>query len=402
MEARRLKVIEQHLLGLQEVCIVAAGRSPVHRIFGELSAISSIDLAANTLAGTLSKYNINTDNIQELYMGNLFSPNLGQNPAKQVAVKSGLSDSANCMILNKLCASGMKAIMLAAMSIAQGSADCAAAGGMESMSNAPYLHPKIRDGLVRGNHKALDSIDHDAFIDPFSGHLPPFISDKVSEKVNISREELDSYAEESYKKASNAWKMNKFVNEVIPIQNQKKAGKIIDKDNLKGGDFDIKKLRPVLKNGKTTAGNSCGLNDGASVIVLCSRKKANEMGWKVLATIVSMADAEQACIDFPLTPSLAIKKALQRASLPINQLDFIEINEAFSSVIVGNSKLLNYDIGKINAYGGGIAMGHPVGSSGCRIVVTLLSVLKQEGGNYGSAAICNGGGGASAIIIKKE
>lgn len=186
------------------------------------------------------------------------------------------------------------------------------------------------------------------------------------------------------------------------MPNPKKPGNLIDRDFLKGTEFDLKKSKPIDINGVTTAGNSCGINDGASVVILCSRKKANEMGWKVLATVLSMADAEQTSDDFPITPHIAINKALHRANLTLQKLDFIEINEAFSSVILGNSQLLGYDVGKMNIYGGALALGHPVGSSGCRIVITLLSVLRQENGTYGSAAICNGGGGGSALIIKAE
>ncbi|CAG9332522.1 unnamed protein product [Blepharisma stoltei] len=397
---RRLHLINKHLCGEREVCIVAAGRSPIDKVGGSLSHYSTVELASSTLKGTLEKFRIPTEEIEEIYFGTVFPSNLGQSPAKQIAVNAGLRDSVNCMILNKLCASGMKATMLGALSISTGNADCVVVGGAESMSKIPYIVPKIREGLVRGNHKALDATVCDGILDPRFKVIPAFCSDLISQKLNFSKSDLDYFSQESIKRANKAWNSGKFSNEIIPISDKK--GKLINKDTIKDINLLKADLKPIYQGGVTTAANACPINDGTSFLVLCSRQKANALGLKILGTISSFADFEHHKLSFPTSPTLAIWKALERANLSLSKIDYIEINEAFASVVLANSVALPFDLEKINVYGGGVAIGHPVGSSGARILVTLLNVLMQEGGVYGAAGICNDGGGAGAVIIKRE
>jgi acetyl-CoA C-acetyltransferase len=392
----RLNVISRHLGNSREVCIVAAGRSPVKRAFGEFKELSAVELGSETLRSLLKKYSIDGRKIEEFYLGCVQTANLGQSPAKQIAVMGGLADGVNCMSVNKLCSSGLKAIMLGSLSIMSGNSDCVLAGGVESMSNYPY-NVSIRNGIQT---KVKDSLNWDILPDAVTNEFPTQIANDLSYNMGFSRSELDEYASLSCKRALSAQSSFKFKTEILPVKNSK-TNKNILQDSIRAPDH-IKSLKPLKRNGAITAGNSCQINDGASFVILSTRQKALQENWKVLATVVSFADTEQESKKFIISPTLAIQKALNRASLSIDKIDFMEINEPFSTAVLGNSKLLGYPIKKINIYGGALSLGHPVGSSGCRIVVTLMSILDQENGNLGVASTCNGAGGASAIIIKKE
>lgn len=393
---KRLSLIRNHLKSEVEVCIVATGRSPIHRAGGALKDISAVDLAGQTIKGVLEKYSIDPSHLEELYMGGVFIANTGQSPSKQAAVIAGLPDNISCMSVNKLCASGMKAVTLACLSIISANADCVIAGGAESMSNYPYL-------LNLRNKTELavkDSINLDVLPDAVTKALPITIADDLNKEMGFTRQDLDHYASISCDRLHQAQEGKKYDSEIVSIQ-VRKTKKIIKVDEWKKGT-DLEKLRPLYKNGTTTVGNACGLNDGASFIVLASRAKAIKENWKVLGTIMSFADAEQSSKYFPVSPSLAIPKALKQANLSLGSINFMELNEPFSCAVLGNAKLLKYPVEKINIYGGALSIGHPVGSSGCRIIITLLSALHQENGSYGVAGICNGAGGASALVLKKE
>lgn len=393
---KRLAIINSHLNSQTEICIVAAGRSPIQKAGGEFKSLSTTDLAGQTISGTLKKYQIDPSHIQEFYMGCVNSTNLGQNPARQAAIKAGLEDKTNCISINKLCASAMKALSLGCLSIQSSNTDCVLVGGSESMSNYPYLL-SLRNGI---SNKVRDSLEHDTLQDAVIKENAIKVADHVSSYLKLSKVELDSYAVTSCDLAFSSSEKGKFADEIIPI-NLPKTNKSVTKDALKSSKT-IKSLNPIYKTGTTSSGNACGLNDGASCIVLCSRAKAQKEHWKVLGTIKSFADAEQESRMFPLSPSLAINKALKISGIDLSQVDFMELNEPFSCVVLGNAKILKYPVEKINVYGGALALGHPVGSSGCRIVITLLSILKQEKGQFGVAGICNGAGGATAVVIKIE
>lgn len=392
----RLSIIRNHLSGSSDVCIVAYGRSPIHPSNGALKDFSFQSLASNTLISVLSKYQIPASEIQSLYMGCVNASNLGQSPAKQIANLANLPESATCFTVNKLCASGMKAVSLAWLSIKSGENDCIVAGGAESMSNYPFSL-RLRNSI---HTKVEDSLNNDVLPDAVTKELPIAIADKVARRLKISKDQLDNYAQLSCFRAAEANKKGKFLNEIVPLTHPK-TGKKIEKDflrDLKG----VKDYKPLYKDGTTSVGNTCGINDGASFLVLCSRKKAISAGWRVLGTIKSCSDAEQESEKFPLTPSLAIYKLLSSLHYTLDDIDLMEINEPFSSVVLGNSQILNYPISKININGGALALGHPVGSSGCRIIGTLLSSLIGESKKIGIASICNGAGGGSAILIESE
>lgn len=396
---RGISIISNHLSSSREVCIVAAGRSPLCPYKGDLSSYSAIDLASLTLKQTLSKYNINPGSIEEFYLGNVYAGGLGQSPAKQVAIKAGLLESVICSNVNKVCSSGMLAIISGYMSIRQGIEDVVAAGGVDVMSNVPHYLP--RNSTTKGDTQLIDGLVKDGLWDArYNIHMGE-CAERCAEKYNVSRQEMDDFSVSSNTKAINAWKNGKFNNEVLPVPNLKKQG-IIDKDVIKGPDQNFSKMRTAFRkeNGKITPGNASPLTDGAAMVVLSSRAKAQEMGWKVLGTIVSFAHAEQNNIEFTTSPNLAVRKAVDRAGIAMEKVDFFELNEAFSVVGLVNTKLLGIQPEKVNVYGGAVALGHPLGCSGARIVVTLLNVLSQEHGKIGVAGICNGGGGASALVIR--
>ena len=389
---------------MNEVVIVAATRTPIGSFGGSLSSFSATQLGSIVIKSAIEKSGLKPEHIQEIYLGNVLSANIGQAPATQAAVFAGLPYLPSTTV-NKVCASGMKAIMLAAQSIALGQNDIVLAGGMESMSNVPYYLDKARNGYRLGNGQIIDGLVKDGLWDVYSDYHMGSAAELCATDCNISREEQDAYAIESYKRAQKAQSEGKFSDEITPVELKDKKGDI----NLFANDeepgavkFDkIPTLKPVFKkDGSVTAANASTLNDGAAVVILMSRKKADEMGIKPLARIISYADAQQAPEWFTTAPSKAIPLALHRANLTADKIDYFEINEAFSVVAIANNQLLKLDPAKVNVNGGAVSLGHPLGASGARIIVTLLSVLNQNKGKFGVAGICNGGGGASAIVIE--
>lgn len=389
---------------MKEVVIVAATRTPIGSFGGSLAAISATQLGAQVIKSAVEKADLRPDQVQEVYMGNVMSANLGQAPATQAAIFAGLPYSPATTV-NKVCASGMKAIMLAAQSIAVGQNDIVVAGGMESMSNVPYYLDKARNGYRLGNGQIIDGLVKDGLWDVYNDYHMGSAAELCAVDCNISREEQDAYAIESYNRAQKAQAGGKFKDEITPVELKDKKGDITlfaDDEEPKAVKFDkIPSLKPVFKkDGTVTAANASTLNDGAAALVLMSREKAEELGITPLAKIVSYADAQQAPEWFTTAPSKAIPLALHRAGLSAEQIDFFEINEAFSVVAIANNDLLKLDPAKVNVNGGAVALGHPLGASGARIIVTLLHVLQQNQGKFGAAGICNGGGGASAMVIE--
>jgi acetyl-CoA C-acetyltransferase len=389
---------------MKEVVIVAATRTPIGSFGGSLASLSATQLGALAIRSAVEKSGLKPEHIQEVYMGNVLSANLGQAPATQAAIFAGLP-VLPATTINKVCASGMKAIMLAAQSIALGQNDIVVAGGMESMSNVPYYLDKARNGYRLGNGTLTDGLIKDGLWDVYNDYHMGSAAELCATECNVSREDQDAYAIESYKRAQQAQKEGKFSDEITPVELKDKKGDITlfaDDEEPHAVKFDkIPGLKPVFKkDGTVTAANASTLNDGAAAVVLMSAEKAKEMGIKPLAKIVSYADAQQAPEWFTTSPSKAIPLALHRAGLKTEQIDFFEINEAFSVVSIANNRLLSLDPARVNVNGGAVAMGHPLGASGARIMVTLLNVLLQNDGKYGAAGICNGGGGASAMVIE--
>ncbi|MFI5139299.1 MAG: acetyl-CoA C-acyltransferase [Sphingobacteriales bacterium] len=389
---------------MKEVVIVAATRTPIGSFGGSLASLSATQLGAIVIKSAVEKAGLKPEHIQEVYMGNVLSANLGQAPATQAAIFAGLP-YLPATTVNKVCASGMKAIMLAAQSIALGQNDIVLAGGMESMSNVPYYLDKARNGYRLGNGQIIDGLVKDGLWDVYNDYHMGSAAELCAVECNISREQQDEFAIESYKRSQKAQIDGKFFDEITPVELKDKKGEITllaDDEEPGAVKFDkIPTLKPVFKkDGTVTAANASTLNDGAAAVILMSREKAEEMGIKALAKIVSFADAQQAPEWFTTSPSKAIPLALHRAGLSAGEIDYFEINEAFSVVSIANNQLLNLDPAKVNVNGGAVALGHPLGASGARIVVTLLHVLKQNAGKFGAAGICNGGGGASAIVIE--
>lgn len=389
---------------MKEVVIVAATRTPIGSFGGSLAAISATQLGAAVIKSAVEKAGLRPDQVQEVYMGNVMSANVGQAPATQAAIFAGLP-YVPATTVNKVCASGMKAIMLAAQSIALGQNDIVVAGGMESMSNVPYYLDKARNGYRLGNGQIIDGLVKDGLWDVYNDYHMGSAAELCATDCNISREEQDAYAILSYQRAQKAQGEGKFKDEITPVGLKDKKGDITmfaEDEEPQTVKFDkIPSLKPVFKKeGTVTAANASTLNDGAAAVVLMSREKADELGIKPLAKIVSYADAQQAPEWFTTAPSKAIPLALHRADLQTSDIDFFEINEAFSVVAIANNQNLNLDPEKVNVNGGAVSLGHPLGASGARIIVTLLHVLKQKNGKYGAAGICNGGGGASAMVIE--
>lgn len=390
---------------MKEVYIVSIARTPVGAFNGVLSPLSAIELGSIAIKAAVERAGIEPGQVQDVYMGNVVSANLGQAPAKQAALKAGLSTATPCTTVNKVCASGMKAIMLAAQTIMLGDNDIVVAGGMESMSNIPYYIPQGRNGYRYGNGQMLDGIVRDALQDPYKEYMMGNAAEVCATRYNIGREEQDAYAAESYRRATQAYAEGAFSKELVavPVPQRKGDPILIDKDEEYSKDVSkMTSLKPAFtKDGTVTAANASKINDGAAAVVLMSKEKADQLGIKPLARIIGFADASQEPEQFTTTPSLAIPKAIAKAGLTADKIDFYEINEAFSVVCIANNQLLNLDPAKVNVYGGAVSLGHPVGVSGARIVATLISALTNKGGKYGCAAICNGGGGASAIVIEK-
>ncbi len=389
---------------MKEVYIVSAVRTAFGSFGGTLASVSATKLGAAAIKGALDKIKLDGKLVNEVIMGSVLQANLGQAPARQAAKFAGLPDHVNCTTVNKVCASGMKSIMLAAQSIMLGDNDVVVAGGMENMSSVPFYSDSTRWGAKYGNTQLIDGLAKDGLTDVYGDFPMGNCAELCAKEMNFSREAQDAFAIESYKKSAAAWSAGKFKDEVVEITVKTKKGDVLfsEDEEYKNVNFEkIPTLKPVfIKEGTVTAANASTMNDGAAALVLMSKEKAEELGLKPLAKIKGFADAEQAPEWFTTSPSLAMPKAAQKAGLKIKDLDYFEFNEAFSVVGLANIKLLNLDASKVNVNGGAVSLGHPLGASGARIIVTLINVLKQNGGKFGGAAICNGGGGASAMVIE--
>jgi len=372
---------------------------------GSLKDFTATKLGAIAIKAALEKAGLQPNQVQDVLMGCVIQANLGQAPARQAAKFAGLPNEVNCTTVNKVCASGMKAVAQAAQSIALGDADIVIAGGMESMSNVPFYVDSMRWGNKYGNAGLIDGLAKDGLTDVYNGQAMGNAAELCAKECGISRDDQDAFAIESYKRSQAAWADGKFTNEVVPVEIPQRKGDPIKfyKDeepfNVK---FDkIPELKPAFqKDGTVTAANASTMNDGAAALVLMSKEKAEELGLKPIAKIVSYADAEQAPEWFTTTPALAVPKAVAKAGLKMTDIDYWELNEAFSVVGIENTKRMKLDPAKVNVHGGAVSLGHPLGASGARIIVTLINVLKHNNGKYGAAGICNGGGGASAMVIE--
>jgi len=391
---------------MNEVFIVSAVRTPIGSFGGSLSSIPATKLGSIAIKGALEKAGLPASEVNEVLMGNVVSANLGQAPARQASLGAGISANVPCTTVNKVCASGMKSVMLGAQSIMIGQNDVVVAGGMESMSNIPYYVPRARFGYKYGNGELLDGLQKDGLWEVYNDFAMGNCGDHTAREKNISREEQDEYAINSYKRSAKAWQDNQFTDEIIPVEVPQRKGdsKIVAEDEeYKNVNFDkIPALRPVFsKEGTVTAANASTINDGASALVLVSKAKLDELGLKPLAKIIGFADAAQDPLWFTTSPALAMPKAIANAGLSQDDIDYYEINEAFSVVALANNKELGLDPERVNVFGGAVSLGHPLGASGARIITTLNNVLHKKQGKYGVAGICNGGGGASAIVIER-
>ncbi len=390
---------------MQEVYIVSAVRTPMGSFNGSLSSVSATRLGAAAIKAAVERAGIKPEEVQEVFMGNVLQAALGQAPARQAAIFAGLPNTVPCTTVNKVCASGMKSIMLAVQSIALGDNEVVVAGGMENMSSVPYYLPNARNGYRLGDGKLVDGLVFDGLTDVYNQYHMGVAAELCAKECGFTREQQDTYAVESYKRSAAAWAAGKFNEEVIPVEIKDRKGNVITvKEDEEYKNVNLEKiptLKPVFqKDGTVTAANASTLNDGASALVLMSKAKADKLGIKPLAKVVSYADAAQAPEWFTTAPSKALPKALAKAGLKTTDIDFFELNEAFSVVALANNKEMNLDAAKVNVNGGAVSLGHPLGSSGARIIVTLINVLKQNNGKLGAAGICNGGGGASAMVIQ--
>jgi len=389
----------------KEVYIVSVSRTPIGSFSGSLSTVPATKLGSIAIKSAIERAGIKPEDVQEVFMGNVLTANEGQAPARQAALFAGLPKSTVCTTINKVCASGAKSIMLATQSILLGENDIVVAGGMESMSNVPYYLDKAREGYRLGNGQVIDGVIKDGLWDVYNDYHMGNAAERTAATLKITREAQDAYAAESYRRAAKAVQAGLFKDEIVPVEvvGRKETVTVSEDEDYKKVDFNkIPTLKPSFqKDGTVTAANASNLNDGASAIVLMSGEKVKELGLKPLAKILSYADNAIAPEDFPIAPVNAVKKAIQKAGLEIKDIDFFEINEAFAVVSIANNMLLNLDPAKVNVNGGAVALGHPIGSSGARIMVTLTSVLKQNSGKYGAIGICNGGGGASSIVIER-
>ena len=391
---------------MKEVVIVSVARTPIGSFMGSLSTIPAPKLGAIAIKGAMDKINLSPDIIDEVLMGNVVQAGTGQAPARQAAIFAGIPDSVPCTTVNKVCASGMKAVMQAAQSIALGDTSVVIAGGMENMSLIPhYVH--MRTGQKFGPSTLIDGMQKDGLVDVYDQNAMGVCADACAIEHNFSREEQDQFAIQSYKRSAEAWKSGKFTNEVVPVEVPQRRGEPIvvnEDEEYKNVKLDkIPALRPAFtKDGTVTAANASTINDGAAALVLMSAEKANEMGLKPIASIKSYADAAQEPKWFTTAPAKALPKAIAKAGIKIDQIDYFEFNEAFAVVGLANMKLLKLRDNNVNVNGGAVSLGHPLGCSGARIIITLLSVLEQNNAKIGAAAICNGGGGASAIILERN
>jgi acetyl-CoA C-acetyltransferase len=390
---------------MKEVVIVSAVRTPMGSFNGIFASTPATTLGACAIKGAIDKAGIDKDKIDEVFMGNVLQANLGQAPARQAAMEAGLSNTIPCTTINKVCSSGMKSIMIAAQSISCGDNDIVIAGGMENMSLVPHYLNNSRKGQKLGDMKLTDGLVKDGLTDVYNKTHMGLCAETCASEMNFSREEQDLFAINSYKKSAKSWKENKFSDEIVSVEiPQRKGDNIIVNEDEEFKKVNIEKipnLRPVFsKEGTITAANASTINDGASALILMSLEKAEELKLRPIAKIISYADAAQEPEWFTTAPSQAIPKALKKAKLTKSDVDYYELNEAFSVVGLANIKLLEIESKNVNVNGGAVSLGHPLGSSGSRIVVTLINVLKQNNGKIGVAGICNGGGGASAIVIE--
>jgi acetyl-CoA C-acetyltransferase len=388
----------------KEVYIVSSARTPIGSFLGSLSTVSATDLGAVAIKGALEKGNIDAAKIDEVFMGNVLQAGVGQAPARQAALKAGLSNTVPSTTINKVCASGMKSVMLGAQSIIAGDSNLVVAGGMENMSQTPH-YLDGRNGMKFGNIQMLDGITKDGLLDVYSKVPMGNCAELCAKEYNFSREDQDAFAIDSYTKSAKAWEAGMFENEIVSVSVPQRKGdpKVVKEDEEYKNVFldKISSLRPAFdKEGTITAANASTLNDGASALILASKEAVDQHGLKPIAKIVSYADAAHEPEWFTTAPAKAVDKALAKAGLEKDTIDFWEFNEAFSVVGLANVKILGLDSEKVNIFGGAVSLGHPLGNSGSRILVTLINVLKQKNAKYGGAAICNGGGGASAVIIE--
>lgn len=390
---------------MQEVYIISAVRTPIGSFLGSLSSLTAVQLGGIAFKGALEKAGIDKKLIQEVFVGNVISAGLGQAPATQVAVAAGLGFDIPCTLVNKVCASGMKAVMLGAQSIMLGHNDVVLAGGTESMSNIPFYLLKARTGYKYGNGELVDGLQFDGLTDVYNHCAMGVCADNTAKEMNISRQDQDAYAINSYKRSAASWAAGKFKDEIVSVEIvDRKGNKTIfaEDEEYKNVNFDkLAGLKPAFtKEGTVTAANASTLNDGASALLLVSKEKAQELGLKPIAKIRGFADAAQDPMWFTTAPSLAIPKALKLAGVDKKDVGYYEINEAFSAVAIANNIKLGLDPDRVNINGGAVALGHPLGASGARITASLIQVLKQNNASIGVAGICNGGGGASAIVIE--
>ena len=390
---------------MKEVVIVSAVRTPMGSFGGVLSTVSATKLGASAIKGALDKIKLDKNSIDEVFMGNVLQANLGQAPARQAAIFAGISENIPCTTINKVCSSGMKSIMLAAQTIMCGDNDVVIAGGMENMSSVPHYFAKGRTGQKLGDMKLIDGMVKDGLTDVYSRVHMGVCAETCAKEMNFTREEQDNFAVESYNRSNNSWKSGKFSNEIVHVEvPQRKGDAIIVTEDEEYKNVKLEKipqLRPVFdKEGTITAANASTLNDGASALILMSAEKAKEMNIKPIAKIRSFSDAAQEPEWFTTAPAKAVPLAIEKAGLEKDDIDYYELNEAFSVVGLANMKILGLNDDKVNVNGGAVSLGHPLGSSGSRIIVTLINVLTQNEGKIGVAGICNGGGGASAMVIE--
>lgn len=391
---------------MKEVVIVSAVRTPIGSFMGNLSSIDAPKLGAIAIKGALEKINLNPSSVDEVIMGQVVQAGAGQAPARQAAIFAGIPNTVPCTTVNKVCSSGMKSIMQAAQSIALGDAEIIVAGGMENMSKIPhYYHARIAKKF--GPAQMEDGMQKDGLVDAYNKEAMGVCADACATEYDFSREDQDTFAIQSYKRSAEAWSRGKFDNEVVPVEVPQRRGEPIlvatDEEFTNVKLEKIPALRPAFtKDGTVTAANASTINDGAAALVLMSKDKAKELGLQPLATIKSYADAAREPEWFTVAPAKALPKALDKANINIDDVDYFEFNEAFSVVGLANMKILGLNDAKVNVNGGAVSLGHPLGCSGARIVVTLLNVLEQNNGKIGAAAICNGGGGASALILERN
>jgi len=390
---------------MKEVVIVSVARTPIGSFMGSLSSIAAPKLGAFAIKGALEKINLSPDLVQEVFMGNVVSAGLGQAPARQAAIYAGIPNTVPCTTINKVCSSGMKSIMLAAQAIALGDADIVVAGGMENMSSIPH-YQHARNGSKFGPITMEDGLQKDGLVDAYENVAMGVCADECAKEYEFSREDQDAYAIQSYNRSADAWKKGKYKDEIVPVAIPQRRGEPIifsEDEEYKNVKMDkIAGLRAAFTNdGTVTAANASTINDGGAALVLMSAEKAAELNLKPIAKILSYADAAHEPKWFTTAPSKALPKALAKANLKIEKVDFFELNEAFAVVGLANMKILGLTDKNVNVNGGAVSLGHPLGVSGARIVIALTSILKQNNGNIGAAAICNGGGGASAMVIER-